>query len=113
MAASTMWRSGRLVRTDVSDKTIASIFRMETIRELGTVAVTTSRILSTLKMETALSSEMSALRRSTRRHIPEDAWLGTTSLQQSVSVQCKTNFYPWTGKIRSKHVVCLYVSIYV
>jgi hypothetical protein len=57
-----MWYSVRLVRTDVSEENISSIFSVTRMNELGTLAVT---------------SNWSTLRgtRATRRHIPEDGVL--------------------------------------
>jgi hypothetical protein len=51
-----------LVRTDVSEEREASIFRVEKIHEPGTtLAIVSSRILSSLNMKATRSSEMSAL----------------------------------------------------
>jgi hypothetical protein len=98
MPSSGMLRRGALVRTDVSEKSSASIIRMKRIDEPGTiVAVTSTRhivflrsvlrllvtanvvpsspILVTLMMETQRSSETSGLATSTQRYIPEDGIL--------------------------------------
>jgi hypothetical protein len=88
-----------LVRTDVSEKLIASIIKVIRIGELrttlagisnrsmmrrnnlpyqsGSIAinanvVSSSPNLFTLRMEAMRSSEMTVLKRATRRHIPED-----------------------------------------
>jgi hypothetical protein len=85
-----------LVRTDVSEEPVASIFRVGRNRELGTMLavmsrqqhtqcfftvwfsllvtadISSSRFLSTLKMEATRSTEMSVLTRPTWCHIPED-----------------------------------------
>jgi hypothetical protein len=60
-----MLRRVPLVRTDVSEKRIASIIRV-------TSNVSSSPILVTLMMEAIRSSETSILKRTTRRNIPED-----------------------------------------
>jgi hypothetical protein len=79
MPSSKIWHRVVLVRTDVSEGRAASIFNVETICEGGTTltvgkqsAVSLSQILSTLTMEGKFFPETSALRRPTRRHIPED-----------------------------------------
>jgi hypothetical protein len=56
-----MWCHEDLVRTDVSEECVASIFREERISKLGTVlamlvTVPNSLILATLKMEVTGSS---------------------------------------------------------
>jgi hypothetical protein len=63
-----------LATTDVSEERIASIIRMQRIRELGTIAniVSNSLILPTLVMKAIFSSETSAFTRATSIHIPED-----------------------------------------
>jgi hypothetical protein len=95
MASSGMLRHVALVRTDVSEELSASFIRVTRIGELGTkLAVTSNRctlrrkyffarllvtanvfpsslIHVTLKMETIRSSEMSVLKRATRRNTPE------------------------------------------
>jgi hypothetical protein len=57
-------RRAALVRTDVSEELIASIIRVTTIGELGTLALTSNR----RKLRAA-----SVLTRATRRNIPEGA----------------------------------------
>jgi hypothetical protein len=74
------------VRTDVSEERIASFIRVERMRELVMLAITSwllvianvvssSPILSTLIMETILSSETSVLIKSGRRHSSVAVWL--------------------------------------
>jgi hypothetical protein len=78
-----MWYREVLVRTDVPEERIASIIRVEEIRELETLAVTrkfasdfpTSLIISTLMMEAIRYLETSALTRAIRHHILEDGVL--------------------------------------
>jgi hypothetical protein len=68
-----MWLHVGLVTIDISEKLIASLFRMKRIREVGRLAVTSSlRILSTRKMEKIYSSETTVLARLILHHIPED-----------------------------------------
>jgi hypothetical protein len=85
------WRLVSLPRIDISEKIIASIIRVERIRELGTTLAVTSnwstlrwnttylvtanivpssRILSTLMTEGMLTIETLFLSRTTRPHIP-------------------------------------------
>jgi hypothetical protein len=67
-----------LVRTDVSEKRIASIIKVKRISKLRTTlgvtatAVPNMLILFILVMEAILFSETSVLIRATRRLIPED-----------------------------------------
>jgi hypothetical protein len=70
-----------LIRTDVSEDHIASIFRMhecEQVTERSCKLLYRQRLVETyshscsLKMEAIRSSEMSVLIRATRRHLPED-----------------------------------------
>jgi hypothetical protein len=63
-----------LVSTDVSEERVASIFGMERIRELETIAV-----ISTLRRRVSPK----VLRRPTRRHIPEDGSLHRHRAQTS------------------------------
>jgi hypothetical protein len=69
-----------LVRTDISEEHVASTFNAERISELGTMLVATSRLLMFflalrffpfMKMEETCSTEMSAVKRPIRRHLPE------------------------------------------
>jgi hypothetical protein len=96
MASSGILCHVALVRTDVSEELSASIIRVITIGELGTLAITSNRcvllhsmhrllvmanivpsspILVTLMKEALSSSETSVLTRATWRNIPEDAIL--------------------------------------
>jgi hypothetical protein len=78
-----MWHCVDLVWSDVSEKRIASIFRVEksvskepewAVRSHLLILVRRSRI-STLKMESIYSCEKSVYTRSTRRQIPKDGIL--------------------------------------
>jgi hypothetical protein len=84
MPFSGTWRRVGHVRTDVSDECVASIFRVETISDLGTLevsskeklvtanVVTNSSIVSATRMEIRSSFETSVIKRHSRRHIQED-----------------------------------------
>jgi hypothetical protein len=81
-----MWHRVRLVRGEVSEENVASIFRVERISELIAMLVLTNRlnlvliadivpaslILSTRTVQVTPSFESSVLTRHTRRHIPEE-----------------------------------------
>jgi hypothetical protein len=82
MPSSGMLRRVALVRTDVSEELSASIIRVTRIGELGTLAVTSNRLLVTANVvpsytmiEAICSSETSILTRATWRNIPEDGIL--------------------------------------
>jgi hypothetical protein len=89
MASSGMLLCVDLVRTDVSEELNASIIRVTTIVELGTLAVPSNRrrllvtadvfpsspILVILMFEELCSSETPVLTRATRHNIPEDTSL--------------------------------------
>jgi hypothetical protein len=73
-----MWRRADLVLTDVSEKHIASISRVEkSASRLQSSAHAGSSLadVSTLKMEAIRSSETSAHTISARSHIPQDGIL--------------------------------------
>jgi hypothetical protein len=73
MPFSGMWRRVDLVWTDVSEKRIASIFRLQSAATCSLWVL--ACWFSTLNMEAIKSSETSVHTRSTRRHIPEDGIL--------------------------------------
>jgi hypothetical protein len=95
MASFGILRRVALVRTDVSEELSASIIRVTRLGELGTLTVTSNRllimanvvpsspILVTLMMEALSSSETSVLTRSTWRNIPEDAILQSLAFSSS------------------------------
>jgi hypothetical protein len=62
-----------LVRTEVSEEFSASIIKVTTISDLGTLAVTRNR--STLMIEALSASETLVLTRATRRNIPNSVAL--------------------------------------
>jgi hypothetical protein len=74
-----MWRHVGLVRTDVSEECVASIFRVERICKLASLLVTVNipslRILSTLKMKVTICSKNLVLTRTTQHLIPEEGIL--------------------------------------
>jgi hypothetical protein len=78
-----MWRRVDLVWTNVSEESIASIFRVEK-SACGEPAGFSHADFSTLKMEAMRSSETSVHTRSSRRHIPEDGILLFTYLQRQI-----------------------------
>jgi hypothetical protein len=69
-----MWHHVDLVRTDVSEERIASIFSVEksAVCKLPAHAGSSLTDFSTLKMEAIRSYETSVHTRPTMRHIPED-----------------------------------------
>jgi hypothetical protein len=74
-----MWRRVEIVLTDVSEKRIPSIFRVEDKTHAVAPALAGSLayffLSSTLKMEAIRSYETSVNTISTRRHIQEDGFL--------------------------------------
>jgi hypothetical protein len=73
-----MWRRADLVRTDVSEEHIASIFRVEILA---------------IEEPALAGTETSVDTRSTRRHIPEDGILLSSCLSEKVMIKMyKTNF---------------------
>jgi hypothetical protein len=95
MLSSGMLRRAAVVRTDISEERSTRIIRVTRMGELGTLAVTSNRrntilrllvtanvpsspILITLMMEALHSCETSVLKRATRRNITEDGILMST-----------------------------------
>jgi hypothetical protein len=85
-----MLRRVALVRTDVPEELSASIIMVTRIGELGTLAVTSNRVISTLMMEALSTSETSILTRATRRNIPENGILHTSYSSPQIHDQ-----HPW------------------
>jgi hypothetical protein len=99
MVSSGMLRRVALVRTDVSEEPSASFIRVTRIAELETTQAATSKRCTsvrqllvtanvpsspivTLMKEALGSSETSVLTRATRRNIPEDTILQSTSASE-------------------------------
>jgi hypothetical protein len=80
-----MFRRVALVRTDVSEESIASIIRVTRIGGLETTLAIPSfhgsRILVILMMEAIIFSETSILTSATRRNIPQDGILHSHRLE--------------------------------
>jgi hypothetical protein len=100
-----MSRSVALVRTDVSEESIAFIIRVARIGELGTMLTATSN-RSTLRGNSIHFSETSVLTRATRRNITED---GTHHSSESCVkwrrvVQVKNDTIIMASKINGKMV---------
>jgi hypothetical protein len=78
-----MLRRVNLIRTDVSEESIASVIRVTRIGELGTLAVTSNRIILqrnivALNIEVMRSFETSVLTRATWRRENLKYYLATT-----------------------------------
>jgi hypothetical protein len=71
MPSSGILRHVALVRTDVSEESIAIIIRLKRIGELITANVATTLIVVVVMMEGICSFEMPVLTRTTKRNIPE------------------------------------------
>jgi hypothetical protein len=69
-----MLRRVDLVKTDISEKRVASIFWVKRFYELGT-ALGVTIIIFSLKMDATRFSVMSALTNLARRHIPDEGIL--------------------------------------
>jgi hypothetical protein len=77
-----------LVRTDVSEELVSSIFREEKTRKKEKsvskrLTLFSLAYFSILKMEATRSSETLVLTRYTRRHIPEDSISHSTTVNAS------------------------------
>jgi hypothetical protein len=84
-----------VLQIDVSEECVASIYRVEEIRERRKVCLLPpntfprSRISFTLKMEATHSSETSVYNKPTRRQIPEDCILHSHRSGNLKSCSCK------------------------
>jgi hypothetical protein len=116
-----MLRRVAVVRTDVSEKRIASVIMMTRIGELGTTLAVTSKRASvanycqpssTLMMETLRFSETSVLTRSTRRNIPEDGMLHSYRRENLKSYVALTGWAMWVRCIVSpvRYELSFYIS---
>jgi hypothetical protein len=105
-----MWRRVVLVRTDVSEECISSIFTVKIISELETTLEATSNcstllvtanvipsslILATLMMEAIRSFGISVLTRVTRRNIPDDGILHSHRRENFKSYIALTGWTLW------------------
>jgi hypothetical protein len=94
------YRRRVLVTTDVSAERIASVFRVELIREQGAALIIAkdvplSGIPSNLKMEVQCSSESSVVTKRTRRQIPEGGILHSISLSNTKKHLPSGRTRPW------------------
>jgi hypothetical protein len=117
MTSNRIWNSVDLVRTDVSEERVSSIFRVETFRELGTASAVTCRPVcriqqySNLHLETYLSLAMvSRLLVSTSLAVSRAHWSGCCILR--VLAYEWLSLYVNTHSVRLVHRLSSHVPLY-